>query len=231
MIVLYARVSTTDQTTAHQVTQAEAAGFKIDKVLSDEGVSGVSTRLAERPEGKRLFDMLRTGDTLVVRWVDRLGRSYTDVVDTIREFMRRGVVIKTVINGMTFDGSTADPMQCAVRDALIAFMAATAQAQAEATKSAQRAGIDHARRVKLGARHRSAWRVISAASRATTGPRSPVSALYSLMPNDMLGWWSGRDFIDNVTKSPAEWNGTSSTRRRFVFWRCVSTLRQCLTRR
>jgi putative DNA-invertase from lambdoid prophage Rac len=72
-----------------------------------KGVSGLSTRLAERPEGKRLFDMLRAGDTLVVRWVDRLGRNYTDVVDTIREFMRRGVIIKTVINGMTFDGSTA----------------------------------------------------------------------------------------------------------------------------
>jgi putative DNA-invertase from lambdoid prophage Rac len=148
MIVLYARVSTTDQTTAHQVTQAEAAGFKIDKVLSDEGVSGVSTRLAERPEGKRLFDMLRSGDTLVVRWVDRLGRNYIDVVDTIRDIMRRGVIIRTVINGMTFDGSTTDPMQCAVRDALIAFMAASAQAQAEATKSAQRAGIDHKRRAQ-----------------------------------------------------------------------------------
>jgi len=151
MIVLYARVSTADQTTAHQVTQAEAAGFKIDKVLSDEGVSGISTRLAERPEGKRLFDMLRAGDTLVVRWVDRLGRNYTDVVDTIREFMRRGVIIRTVINGMVFDGSTTEPMQQAVRDALIAFMAATAQAQAEATKSAQRAGIDHKRRAQPSA--------------------------------------------------------------------------------
>jgi putative DNA-invertase from lambdoid prophage Rac len=59
--------------------------------------------------------------------------------------MRRGVVIKTVINGMTFDGATKDPMQKAVRDALIAFMAATAQAQAEATKAAQRAGIEHAK--------------------------------------------------------------------------------------
>ena len=36
-------------------------------------------------------------------------------------------------------------MQCAVRDALIAFMAATAQAQAEATREAQRAGIAHAK--------------------------------------------------------------------------------------
>jgi putative DNA-invertase from lambdoid prophage Rac len=151
MIVLYARVSTNDETTAHQVTQAEAAGFKIDKVLSDEGVSGIATKLSEREQGKRLFDTLRAGDTLVVRWVDRLGRNYTDVVDTIREFMRHGVIIKTVINGMTFDGSTADPMQQAVRDALIAFMAATAQAQAEATKSAQRAGIDHSRTVKPNA--------------------------------------------------------------------------------
>ena len=145
MIVFYARVSTTEQTTAHQRTQAEQAGFKIDKVVADEGISGVSTRLAERPEGKRLFDMLRAGDTLVVRWVDRLGRNYEDICETIREFMRRGVVIRTVINGITCDGATKDAMQRAVRDALIAFMAATAQAQAEATKEAQRAGIAHAK--------------------------------------------------------------------------------------
>ncbi|KII14330.1 recombinase family protein [Phaeobacter sp. S60] len=139
--ILYARVSTTDQTLDHQKAQAEAAGFVIDEVVADHGVSGVSTTLQERPEGKRLYDKLRHGDTLVVRWVDRLGRSYQDVTDTIRHFMRQGVVVKTVINGMTFDGATQDPMQEAVRDALIAFMAATAQAQAEATKEAQRAGI------------------------------------------------------------------------------------------
>lgn len=143
--VLYSRVSTTDQTTAHQKAQAEAAGFVIDEVIADEGVSGVNTTLRDRPEGKRLFDKLRHGDTLVVRWVDRLGRNYQDVTDTIRAFMRQGVVVKTVINGLTFDGATSDPMQQAVRDALIAFMAATAQAQAEATKEAQRAGIAHHR--------------------------------------------------------------------------------------
>lgn len=143
--ILYARVSTADQTTAHQREQAEAAGFNIDEVIADEGVSGVSVPLRDRPEGKRLFDKLRHGDVLVVRWVDRLGRNYHDVTDTIRHFMRQGVVIRTVINGLTFDGATKDPMQCAVRDALIGFMAATAQAQAEATKEAQRAGIAHHR--------------------------------------------------------------------------------------
>jgi putative DNA-invertase from lambdoid prophage Rac len=143
--ILYARVSTVEQTIDHQRSQAQAAGFVIDEVVADNGVSGIATRLIERPQGKRLFDKLRAGDVLVVRWVDRLGRNYEDVCDAIREFMRRGVVIRTVINNFTFDGSTRDPMQQAVRDALIAFMAATAQAQAEATKAAQRAGIEHAK--------------------------------------------------------------------------------------
>lgn len=149
--ILYARVSTLEQTAAHQQAQAEKAGFVIDEVVADEGVSGVSTCLRDREQGRRLFDLLRSGDVLVVRWVDRLGRNYHDVVDTIREFMRAGVVIKTVINSMTFDGSTSDPIQMAVRDALIAFMAATAQAQAEATKAAQRAGIEHRKAADDGA--------------------------------------------------------------------------------
>ncbi|MEO5805066.1 recombinase family protein [Devosia sp.] len=138
---LYARVSTAEQNIGIQVTQAEQAGYVIDEVIADHGVSGVSVPLKDRQEGRRLFDMLRHGDTLVVRWVDRLGRDYRDVTQNIRAFMDRGVVVKTIINGMTFDGATTDPIAMAVRDALIGFMAATAQAQAEATKVAQKSGI------------------------------------------------------------------------------------------
>jgi putative DNA-invertase from lambdoid prophage Rac len=152
--VLYCRVSTVDQTVAHQRTQAHQNGFKPDLVLADHGVSGVSTRLCERPEGRRLFDVLREGDTLVVRWVDRLGRNYQDVTDTVREFIRRGIRVETVINRIAFDGTTTDPMQQAIRDALIAFLAATAQSQAEVTKEAQKAGIAYARSNDAGTKYR-----------------------------------------------------------------------------
>jgi putative DNA-invertase from lambdoid prophage Rac len=152
--VLYCRVSTLDQTLEHQRTQAHQNGFKPDLVLADHGVSGVSTRLRERPEGRRLFDILREGDILLVRWVDRLGRNYQDVTDTVREFIRRGIRIETVINRMTFDGTTTDPIEQAVRDSLIAFMAATAQAQAEVTKEAQKAGIAHAQANDNGTKYR-----------------------------------------------------------------------------
>ncbi|MDO8388534.1 MAG: recombinase family protein [Polaromonas sp.] len=143
--IFYARVSTAEQTIEHQRTQAEAAGYVFDQVVTDDGVSGVTTKLSDRVGGRRLFDLLRAGDTLVVRWIDRLGRNYEDVSDNIRAFMRRGVVIKTIINGMVFDGAAKDPMTQAVRDALIGFMAALSQAQAEATKEAQKAGIAHAK--------------------------------------------------------------------------------------
>lgn len=142
---LYARVSTKDQTASHQRDHAEAAGYVFDEVITDEGVSGVSICFGDRKGGAKLLDKLRRGDLLIVRWVDRLGRNYEDVTETIRALMQRGVVIKTIINSMTFDGATKDPVQKAVRDALIAFMAATAQAQAEATREAQKAGIKAAR--------------------------------------------------------------------------------------
>jgi len=139
--IFYARVSTTEQSLEHQVKQARDAGFHIDEVIADHGVSGVKHRLIERPEGRRLYDKLRHGDELIIRWVDRLARDYDDVTDAIRHFIRLGVTVRTVISNMTFDGVTTDPVQMAVRDAMVAFLAATAQAQAEATKIAQRAGI------------------------------------------------------------------------------------------
>lgn len=181
--ILYARVSTSEQNLDHQRTQAEMAGFKIDRVVADHGVSGVTTRLVERTEGKRLFDLLRSGDTLVVRWVDRLGRNYEDVTDVIREFIRLGVIIRTVINNLTFDGATKDAMQAAVRDALIGFMAALAQAQAEANKEAQKAGIEAAK---------------GDAQRYRGKKPSYDRAVYSQV-KDMLGNGAGASAIAKVT--------------------------------
>lgn len=146
--VLYVRTSTSEQTIEHQLSQAKQAGFKFDDVIEDEGVSGVSTPLAERPNGKRLFDLLRDGDTLVVRWVDRLGRNYDDIQKNIRLFLDRGVTIRTVINGMTFDAKPPDAMAKAIRDAMLSFMSAMAEAQALAMKEAQSAGIAHAKATK-----------------------------------------------------------------------------------
>ena len=143
--ILYMRTSTAEQTVVHQREQALNAGFTIDEVIEDEGISGVQMPLAERPNGKRLFDILRDGDVLVVRWIDRLGRNYDDIQRNIRLFLDRGVTIRTVINQMTFDAKPKDAMAKAIRDAMLSFMSAMAEAQAIAMKEAQAAGIAHAK--------------------------------------------------------------------------------------
>lgn len=147
--VLYVRVSTAEQTSAHQLEQARAAGFQIDDdhVITDHGVSGVTTLLKDRDQGKRLFDLLQPSDVLLVRWVDRLGRNYDDVKEAIETFNKKGVTVKTVINGMTFQSDYelgGDDTGKAVRNALLGFMAAMASADTKAKQEARQAGIKHA---------------------------------------------------------------------------------------
>jgi putative DNA-invertase from lambdoid prophage Rac len=74
---------------------------------------------------------------------------------------------------MTFDRATTDPIQQAVRDALIAFMAATAQA--EASKVAQRPGIAHTPILKTV---------------GSTGARSPASRATSSGPSRTCSRWA-----------------------------------------
>jgi DNA invertase Pin-like site-specific DNA recombinase len=70
----YARVSTHEQSLDLQTDGLRAAGC--ERVYSDK-VSGVKDA---RPGLERLKDALRPGDTLVVRRLDRLGRSLSDLI-------------------------------------------------------------------------------------------------------------------------------------------------------
>jgi hypothetical protein len=47
--------------------------------------------------------------------VDRLGLSYENVCNAIRHFIRRGVIIRTMINGFTCDGAPKNAIQQALR--------------------------------------------------------------------------------------------------------------------
>src|SRR5580693_2213498 len=78
MLIGYARVSTSEQETAAQVTALKAAGC--ERIFREKGSGG----RWDRPELHRLLDNLRKGDVLVVWKLDRLSRSLRDVL-TIME--------------------------------------------------------------------------------------------------------------------------------------------------
>lgn len=76
----YARVSTSKQDYALQVTALKAAGC--DTIFTEK-VSGKSTK--GRHEFKRLMKALKPGDTVVVTKLDRLARSVRDLLNVIHE--------------------------------------------------------------------------------------------------------------------------------------------------
>lgn len=99
----YARVSTGHQSLDQQVDALIAAGVDTARIYRDK-LSGTSTR-EERPGLAALLDYARPADAIVVVGIDRLGRNAAEVMTTIRELGERGIVLRSLREGI--DTSTA----------------------------------------------------------------------------------------------------------------------------
>lgn len=90
MQIGYARVSTEDQTLDLQNDALTKAGCS--RIFSDVA-SGANT---ERPGLSEALRFVRSGDTLVVWRLDRLGRSLQHLIETIRKLDQRHVSFKSL---------------------------------------------------------------------------------------------------------------------------------------
>jgi putative DNA-invertase from lambdoid prophage Rac len=88
--IAYYRVSTGDQSID---AQRHALGGSFDQEFSDIGVSGAMLART-RPGFADLLSKIRTGDTLCVYAVDRLGRDALDVQATVRALLDNGVTVE-----------------------------------------------------------------------------------------------------------------------------------------
>ena len=90
----YGRVSTGLQTTENQRLELEQAGYLIQPEFwfADEGISG-KVSASQRPAFIKLKEQIRSGETLVVSKLDRLGRDAIDVLQTVKELGTKGVKV------------------------------------------------------------------------------------------------------------------------------------------
>jgi DNA invertase Pin-like site-specific DNA recombinase len=90
MLIGYARVSTLDQTLALQQDALTEAGC--EHTYTDT----VSGSVTDRPGLTQALSHLRSGDTLVIWRLDRLGRSLGHLIETIRVLESRGVRFRSL---------------------------------------------------------------------------------------------------------------------------------------
>jgi putative DNA-invertase from lambdoid prophage Rac len=135
----YGRVSTDTQSTDNQRLELAQAGYQIPDEFwfSDRGISG-KTCAAQRPEFSNLLSKIRSGETLVVSKLDRLGRDAVDVMQTIRLLGDRQVKVIVVQLGSTDLTSTAGKM-------LLTMLAAVAEMERDLLVERTQAGLQRAK--------------------------------------------------------------------------------------
>lgn len=137
----YARVSTIRQHLDRQIDALTKAGITTDRIFVDKK-TGANT---DREGLTALLAYARTGDTIVVYTLDRLGRNLREVLNLVHDLSERGVGVK----------SLADPMPINTADAgmgRVAFLLLALFAEMERTFTAERAA--HARAVAEAAGRR-----------------------------------------------------------------------------
>jgi len=90
MIIGYARVSTEEQKTDMQIDDLKKAGCV---KIFEEKQSG---RKNDRPELQKCLNFVREGDVLVVWKLDRLGRSLSHLVQTVKNLGEKGVMFMSL---------------------------------------------------------------------------------------------------------------------------------------
>ena len=126
MVYGYVRVSGRDQNEARQMIAMDA--FGVDRIYMDKQ----SGRDFNRPQYQRLMRRLRRGDALVVKNIDRMGRSYEEIIAQWRMITReKGADIVVLDMPLLDTRQGRDLMGTLISDIVLQLLSYVAQTDRE----------------------------------------------------------------------------------------------------
>lgn len=145
----YHRTSTTEQHLDRGIKEitdfCQQNKYRLEKIYTDQQTG----KNFDRPRYIVLRDdILRSGDTLIITEVDRLGRNKKDTVEELRLLTNRGIrvmilEIPTTLQDISrMDNAMAQMILETVNHMLIELYAAMAQAEVEKKEKRQKEGIE-----------------------------------------------------------------------------------------
>ena len=149
MIYGYHRTSTTEQHLDRGIkeiqTYCESQGLKLEKIYTDQQTG----KNFNRPRYQVLKeDVLRSGDTLIITELDRLGRNKQDTLNELKYYQDHNIrvmilEIPTTTQDLSkLDNTMALMIMETINNMLIELYATMAQAEIEKKEKRQREGID-----------------------------------------------------------------------------------------
>lgn len=141
----YARVSTTDQNTDRQIEALLQSGVEERDIIIDKA----SGKNLERKGYVSLKEqLLRTGDTLIVKSLDRLSRNKNDIKKELDYFKKNGIRLK-IIDLPTTMIELQDGQEWVVEmvnNILIEVMSSIAEQERKTIRQRQKEGIEVAKK-------------------------------------------------------------------------------------
>ena len=134
----YARVSTQKQNEARQLAALRNFGVAEENIVIEKR----SGKDFERPKYRRLVSRLRGEDVLVVQSIDRLGRSYSEILEQWRLITRTRKAAIVVLDMPLLDTrADRDLTGTLIGDIVIQLLSYVAQKERESIRQRQREGI------------------------------------------------------------------------------------------
>lgn len=145
----YARVSTREQNEERQIIALREYGIQDRYIFMDKQ----SGKDFDRPAYQRMIKKLKPGDLLIIKSIDRLGRSYEDILEQWR-FITREKRASIVVLDMPLLDTRMDNglVGVLIADIVLQVLCYMAQAEREAIRKRQAEGIAaaKARGVRFG---------------------------------------------------------------------------------
>ena len=142
-VVIYARVSTLDQTVDNQLIElrdhCSKMGWEVIKEYKDEGLSGTLSREKRPSFNEMIKDGYRRKFELVVCWdISRIGRSMKELIMFLSDMKDRDIGICSVRQG--FDTSTS------MGEVMFQFVGILSSWEREMIRERTLAGLDRAKK-------------------------------------------------------------------------------------
>lgn len=145
----YARVSTKEQNEERQMVALRSFGIEDSRIFVDKQ----SGKDFERKSYQRLLRKLKSGDTLVVKSIDRLGRNYNEILEQWRIVTKEKQADIVVLDMPLLDTrKSKDLTGTLIADIVLQLLSYVAQTERELIRQRQAEGIAVARQngVKFG---------------------------------------------------------------------------------